>query len=140
MKRKKIFITQFDKERIEELIAVRENRREGARDRNDLQELHEELQRAEVVAPESVPPNVVTMNSKILLRDLDSGEDETYSLVFPADADIDNGAISVLAPIGTALLGYRVGDTIKWPVPSGVRALRIEKILYQPEAAGDLNR
>ncbi len=140
MKRKKIFITQFDKERIEELIAIRDGRRDGARDRNDLQELHQELQRAEVMEPQAIPANVITMNSKMVLRDLDSGEDETYSLVFPEDADIDNGAISVLAPIGTALLGYRVGDTIKWPVPSGVRALRIEKILYQPEASGDLNR
>ncbi len=140
MRRKKIYITQFDKERIEELIAIRDNRHDIERDRNDLKELHDELQRADVMEPKDIPPNVVTMNSKIVLRDLDSGEDETYSLVFPADADIDNGAISVLAPVGTALLGYRVGDTIKWPVPSGVRALRIEKILYQPEAAGDLNR
>ncbi len=138
MKRKNIFITQFDKERIEELIAVRDSGSD--RDRKDLQELQEELQRAEVVAPADIPPNVVTMNSKMVLRDLETGENETYSLVFPKDSDIDNGAISVLAPIGTALLGYCVGDTITWPVPSGERALRIEEIIYQPEASGDMNR
>lgn len=136
---KKIVITRFDKERIEELIEIGLQRGDG-RDRNHLAQLQTELERAEVVAPDDVPSNVVTMNSNVVLRDLDSGDDLAYSLVFPEDADIDKGAISILAPIGTALLGYRVGDRIEWPVPSGRRAFKIEKIVYQPEAAGDLNR
>ena len=60
-----------------------------------------------------------------------------YALVFPQDADLAQGKISVLAPIGTAMLGYRVGDVFSWQVPSGERRIKVEAILYQPEAAGD---
>jgi regulator of nucleoside diphosphate kinase len=77
------------------------------------------------------------MNSQVLLCDIDTLETMTYTLVFPKDADIDSGSISVLAPVGTAILGYRQGDIVEWPVPAGIRRLRIEKVLYQPEAAGD---
>ena len=77
--------------------------------------------------------------SKVRLKDLVSGESNTYSLVFPTEADFAEGKISVLAPIGTAILGYKQGDTIEWSVPSGVRKLKVEEILYQPEAAGDNN-
>ena len=66
-----------------------------------------------------------------------SGESNTYSLVFPTEADFAEGKISVLAPIGTAILGYRQGDTIEWPVPSGLCKLKVDEIVYQPEAAGD---
>jgi regulator of nucleoside diphosphate kinase len=59
--------------------------------------------------------------------------------VFPTEADFAEGKISVLAPIGTAILGYKQGDTIEWSVPSGLRRLKVEEILYQPEAAGDHN-
>ena len=84
-----------------------------------------------------MPHDVVTMNSRVQLVDLDTGEAMTYTLVFPDDADLRQGKISVLAPIGTAMLGYRVGDTFEWRVPAGLRRLKIEAILYQPEAAGD---
>jgi regulator of nucleoside diphosphate kinase len=77
------------------------------------------------------------MRSKVRLKDLVSGESNTYSLVFPTEANFAEGKISVLAPIGTAILGYRQGDPIEWPVPSGLRRLKIEEILYQPESAGD---
>jgi regulator of nucleoside diphosphate kinase len=80
------------------------------------------------------------MNSTVRLRDLDTGDMETYTLVYPAEADVDEQLISVLAPIGTAILGYRVGDVIKWPVPGGFVRLRVEKILYQPERAGARDR
>jgi len=99
--------------------------------------LAEELDKAEVVSPKNVPPDVVTMNSKVTLRDLGTSEEMTYVLVFPRDANIDAGAISVLAPVGTAILGYAKGDIVEWPVPSGVRRIRIEEVLYQPESAGD---
>ncbi len=89
--------------------------------------------------PERIPPDVVTMNSRVVLRDLDSDETMTYTLVFPKDADIGAGAISVLAPVGTAIIGYAVGAVIEWPVPGGIRRIRIEQILYQPEAAGDFH-
>ena len=84
--------------------------------------------------------DVVTMNSEVLVRDLDSKKEMTVTLVFPSEADLEQGKISILAPVGTALLGYRVGDTIEWKVPGRVRRLRVEKVLYQPEAAGDYHR
>jgi regulator of nucleoside diphosphate kinase len=82
------------------------------------------------------------MNSRVRLRDLDSGDAVVFSLVYPSlpyAAGSDNIAemtVSVLAPIGTAVLGYRVGDTIEWEVPAGVRRLKVEDVLFQPEAAG----
>lgn len=133
---RKIYITEFDKARLGGLIsrpAVRDDP-----DRQDLEALAKELARAEVVTSADIPPDVVTMNSRVVLRDLDTSEEMTYVLVFPQDANIDRGAISILAPIGTAILGYAKGDVIAWAVPSGIRRIRIEKILYQPEAAGDL--
>lgn len=76
------------------------------------------------------------MRSKVRLKDLVSGEARIYSLVLPSEANFSEGKISVLAPIGTAILGYKLGDTIEWPVPSGLRRLKVDKIIYQPEAAG----
>jgi len=137
MIKRKIYITKFDKSRLEELIAVADEF--GGHDREDLESLGEELARAKVVSPKDVPPDVVTMNSKVVLRDLDTSEKMTYVLVFPRDANIDVGNISVLAPVGTAILGYAKGDVIEWPVPSGIRSIIIEEILYQPEAAGDFH-
>ena len=80
------------------------------------------------------------MNSSVRLKDLDTKKELTYTLVFPSDADAGQNRISVLAPIGTALIGYRVGDIITWEVPAGRRRLKVEKIIYQPEAAGDYDR
>jgi regulator of nucleoside diphosphate kinase len=79
------------------------------------------------------------MNSRVRLRDLDSGEKMQISLVYPSAADASAKKVSVLAPIGTAILGYRTGDTIEWEVPAGVRRLKIEDVLYQPEASGDFS-
>ncbi len=138
MKQRKIFITAFDKKRLDELVATA--RRQGGHGLGDLVGLASELTRAQIVEPSDIPSNVITMNSKVLLRDLDTSEDETYSLVFPGDADVASGAISVLAPIGTGILGYKEGDVVEWPVPAGKRRIKIEKILYQPEAAGDFDR
>lgn len=137
MTARKLHITEFDKKRLDELIRVA--REFGGRDRKDLESLAEELKDAEVVSPKEVPADVVTMNSKVILRDLDTSEEMTYALVFPKDANIDVGAISVLAPVGTAILGYSKGDVVEWPVPEGVRRLRIEDVLYQPEASGDFH-
>jgi regulator of nucleoside diphosphate kinase len=134
---RKIYITEIDKARLEELIEVAEEF--GSGNRTDLEALADELARAEIVASREVQPDVVTMNSKVVLRDIDTLKEMTCTLVFPRDADIDKGAISVLAPVGTAILGYSKGDVVEWPVPSGIRQFRIEKILYQPEAAGDFH-
>ena len=135
MATRKLCVTRFDKSRLEELIAVAKEF--GDQTRKDLELLAGELERAEAVVSKNVPADVVTMNSKVVLRDLDTSEEMTYLLVVPSDADIEEGAISVLAPVGTAILGYAKGDVVEWPVPSGLRRIRIEKIVYQPEAAGD---
>jgi regulator of nucleoside diphosphate kinase len=81
-----------------------------------------------------VPPDVVTMNSRVRIKDLNRGRELTYQIVFPEHADLDENRISVLAPIGTALLGYRAGTTVEWQVPSGTRRFRILGVEYQPEA------
>ena len=99
--------------------------------------LTHELERAEIVHSDNVSADAVTMDSHVLVRDLKNGRESTYALVFPADADITEGKISILAPIATALLGYREGDEVDWPTPGGWRRLKIIKVLYQPEAAGD---
>jgi regulator of nucleoside diphosphate kinase len=135
MKPKQIFITAFDKTRLEGLIAAGSGG--DGEDRRHLEDLERELERAVVVEPHDVPADVVTMNSQVRFRDLDTLEQMTYRLVFPKDADVDAGAISVLAPVGTALLGHSEGSTVEWMVPSGRRRLEIVQILYQPEAAGD---
>ncbi len=130
-----IHITKSDYDRLSALL---EKTREGNRmDRENLKKLEAELERAEIVDPKDVSKKVITMRSTVRLKDLVSGEANTYSLVFPSEADFSQGKISVLAPIGTAILGYKSGDTIEWQVPSGVRKLKIDKILYQPEAAGN---
>jgi len=137
MQPRRIFITEYDKERLEKILPATPD--STNRNRQDLRNLAKELARAKIVPPERIPPDVVTMNSRVILRDLDSNETITYTLVFPKDADIGAGAISVLAPVGTAIIGYAVGDVIEWPVPGGTRRIRIEQILYQPEAAGDFH-
>jgi len=130
-----IYITELDYNRLSGLID--RTRERNGNDREYLNKLETELERAEIVDPTDIPADVITMRSKVRLKDLVSGESNTYSLVFPTEADFAEGKISVLAPIGTAILGYRQGDTIEWPVPSGLRKLKVEEILYQPEAAGD---
>lgn len=132
---KTIYITAFDYERLSGMI---ERMRERNRaDKEYLNKLEAELDRAEIVDPKDIPADVITMRSKVRLKDLVSGETNIYSLVFPTEADFSKGKISVLAPIGTAILGYKRGDTIEWLVPSGLRRLKVDKILYQPEAAGN---
>ncbi len=75
------------------------------------------------------------MNSEVRLKDLESGEVHVYRLVFPSQRRTEN-SISVLAPIGTAMLGYKVGDVFEWQVPKGMRRLKVLEVIYQPEAAG----
>ena len=130
-----IYITEPDYQRLSGLIEL--TRERNGVDREYLNKLEAELERAEIVDPKQVPADVITMRSKVRLKDLVSGEANTYSLVFPPEADFSEGKISILAPIGTAILGYKRGDTIEWPVPSGVRRIKVAEILYQPEAAGN---
>jgi regulator of nucleoside diphosphate kinase len=103
--------------------------------------LLDELTRAEVLPPESMPDNIVTMRSRLECEDMLTGELHTLTLVYPNEADAEQGLISVLAPVGSALLGLSVGQNIQWDAPGGRKLnLRVNKIHYQPEAAGDLDR
>jgi regulator of nucleoside diphosphate kinase len=131
-----IYITEVDRQRLEKLVEIA-GERDPLASHENLRRLEHELDRAETVAPEDVPRDVITMRSKVRLSDLNTGEEMIYTLVFPTEANYEEGKISVLAPVGTALLGYRVGDTIEWQVPSGLRRLKVEELLYQPEAASE---
>jgi len=132
-----IYITELDLSRLQRLLDAMEG---SLQNKAHLQKLEEELFKGQIVPSDEIPPDVITMNSRARLRDIDSGDEMIYTLVYPNDADAGQNKISILAPIGTALIGYRVGDTIEWKVPSGVRRLKIEEILYQPEASGDFDR
>lgn len=134
MKQHNIFITDQDMQRLRHLL--NSARRPLSKDHEHVEMLEQELDRAQIVSPSQVPEDVVTMNSRVRVKDVETDEDKTYTLVFPRDADFAQGKISVLAPIGTAILGYRVGDVIEWRVPGGRRKLRLEEVMYQPEAAG----
>lgn len=129
----RIYITDTDAQKLRRLIAgLREAKSPGL---EHLDLLEHELDRAEIVASEAIPRDVVTMNSEVRMQDLDSGSVQRYKLVFPSQFRWDS-SVSVLAPIGTAMLGYRVGDVIEWPVPRGIRRLKVQEVIYQPEAAG----
>ncbi len=132
-RRTSIYITSQDVERLERLLAS------TSKSENVLA-LGEELESAVVVEPLKIPHDVVTMNSHVHFRDEDSGEDEAVTIVYPQAAEPSEGRVSVLAPVGSALLGLTIGDVVEWPVPRGrTRRLRITSIAYQPEAAGDLD-
>ena len=135
-KQTNIYITKPDHERLTKLIEIACERESDA-NRKYLDSLEEELERAEVVQQKDLPADVITMRSTVRLKDLDTSEEMTYQLMFPTEANFDEGKISVLAPIGTAMIGYGHGDVIEWEVPSGVRRLRVEEVLYQPESKGE---
>lgn len=103
--------------------------------------LMQELSRAQVVAPEEMPNTVVTMNSRVEFQEELTGERHTLTLVYPHEANVDSGRISILAPVGSALLGLSTGQSIDWAAPDG-RPLRllVTAVHYQPEASSDFNR
>ena len=132
MKKLPIIMNAVDYEELS--YAIASAGKMSDRSRAEITTLRSELERAEVVAPDKVPPDVITMNSRAQLLDLDTNERMEFTLVFPAQANIDEGKISILAPLGTAMLGYRVGDEFEWTVPYGSRRLRVTRIEFQPEA------
>jgi regulator of nucleoside diphosphate kinase len=128
-----IVVTRTDLERLKLLLETTRARRRW--EEVHLLALAEELDDAEVVEPGEVPRDVVTMRSRVRVLDMVSNQPADYTICYPTEANLEGGRLSVLAPIGTALLGYREGDVVEWPVPGGVRVLKIEKLLHQPEAA-----
>lgn len=125
MRQAPITITTGDAARLRGLLAARSS---TGRDHEHLEQLQEELERALVLEAEAAPPGVVAMHSRVLLLDLESGARHDVTLVYPVEADVSAGRISVLAPLGTALVGYREGDEIRWRMPGGLRRLRLEKV------------
>ena len=135
MEPKEILITSLDHARLSNLLI--NQRSDGAQGKTNLQKLAKELYRAVKVEPEKIPADVVTMNTVIEFTDLDNNISKELKLVYPQNADIRRGYVSVMAPIGTALLGYKKGDIIEWDVPAGKKKFLIREILYQPEANGE---
>lgn len=130
----------FTQQDYDRLVHLLESPRYRATPGAPATALRAELDRGRVLDhANAVPRKVVTMHSRVRVRDLKADEPETYTLVYPDEADIDAGKLSVLAPLGAALLGARVGQVVRFDTPGGPRRLRIERILYQPEAAGDFH-
>jgi regulator of nucleoside diphosphate kinase len=126
-------MTDFDLRRLDALF---ERLRGQVTPPPTLDLLERELERAIVLKPQEIPPTVVTMNSRVEVVDTDTEERSCLTLVFPSMAGIESGRVSVLAPLGAALLGSREGTPVTWHTPRGTRRLRIERVVYQPEAAG----
>jgi regulator of nucleoside diphosphate kinase len=129
-----IYLTQDDCDRLSNLLEAYAAGSGGRR----FDALENELARAIVVPPEQIPKDVVTMNSRVVFEDETTGERREVTLVYPAHADIGAGKISILVPVGSALLGLRIGQSIDWSLPNGQRRrYRVIAVPYQPEAAGD---
>ena len=129
-----LLLSRLDVERIEALLE------QPAHHGLDTAALQAELNRAHVVEPAQMPADVITMNSTARFRDETSGDERELTLVYPRDADGSPDKVSILAPVGSALLGMRIGDEIEWPAPGGTLLLKVLSIRYQPEAAGELHR
>lgn len=133
MKNNSIRITSLDMQRLRKLLDNPDLKQQ----KPYLQELEREMDQAVIVESNKIAANTITMNSTVQLVDLDTDERMIVTLVYPENANMQEGKISVLAPVGTAILGCNEGETIQWEVPDGIRSLKIDRILYQPEAAGD---
>ena len=132
MKRPQIVMTIADHEKLRALIE--EHRRVHKKLPENFQALLAELDRAKVKDSAKIAPDVITMNSTARVVDLETNEAMEFTLVYPDDANIEDGKISVLAPLGTAMLGFRTGDEFQWKVPAGVRRFRVDAVLFQPES------
>lgn len=127
-----LLITEADSRRLRMLL--QESECASQQDRPNWEALAEEIERAQVVPSAQIPDDVVTMHSRVKIVDLRTGEQRVFQVVYPHEANYAENKISVLAPIGTALLGCSAGTEIVWRVPSGTRMLRIEAVEHQPEA------
>jgi regulator of nucleoside diphosphate kinase len=126
-----IYLTQGDIDRLLKLVESQPWKR--------LEKLERELVRAKVVPRDEIPGDVVTMNSRVIFENETTRERREVTLVYPSEADIDAGKISILVPVGTALLGLRVGQSIDWELPGGEKQrYRIVDVPFQPEAAGEV--
>lgn len=128
-----IRVTSLDMQRLRNLL----DKPELTNQKQYLQVLEREIDLAVVVQSSEVSPDTVTMNSTVQLVDLRTSEEMMLTLVYPDNANIVEGRVSVLAPVGLAILGCREGETVEWEVPDGIRSLKVDRVIYQPEAAGE---
>lgn len=133
MTQRNIYITENDKKKLRGLFTKTLGM--SSNDLNNMKGLLDEIERAEVIRDDNIDENVITMNSTVVVKDLDTDKVYEYTIVYPEYADSTKNKISVLAPVGTALLGYKAGDIVEWKVPAGKRRLLVEEIIFQPEAA-----
>ena len=131
MQRQDVRLTDVDSRQLQSLIEGSKLR--DVRDAGSAEMLEQHLDEADVLPATHIGPDVVTMNSEVLVTDTGSGEAFSFHIVFPRSADVSEGRISVLEPLGMAVLGRSVGDRITWDVPGGMRTLLIEDVIYQPE-------
>ncbi|HEX5553559.1 MAG TPA: nucleoside diphosphate kinase regulator [Chitinophagaceae bacterium] len=131
----KIILNKLDYSRIKS--AISEAKRFNSISVADAASLMKELDSAKIVEPKKIPGNVVTMNSIVKISFLNTGKQIQFQIVYPGKADLKEKKISIFSPIATALLGYKVSDEIEWIVPAGPTTIRIDEIVYQPEASGD---
>jgi len=131
----RIRVTSWDRRRLSSLLHAQ--RGSGRHDRRSLDRLRVALESAIVVQPPAIPPTTITMHSSFRVTDLASGEERRYTLVFPGETARGEGMLSIFAPLGAALLGRRTGEVVECTAPGGVSRVRIESIVYQPEAVGD---
>jgi regulator of nucleoside diphosphate kinase len=117
-----IIVSRNDLHQLRSLLRVQSN---SALDQDHLVELQDEIDRATILDEHEIPGDIITINAQITVRDLATSDERTYTLVLPSQADLTAGRVSILAPLGTALLGFREGDEIEWNMPGGTRKLRI---------------
>ena len=134
MQQQCVRVTEVDSRRLQTLIDGALLR--GTRDTRSVEALERHLDEAEILPPAHIGPDVVTMTSEVRVTDLDTGESFGFRVVFPRAADAAAGSISVLAPLGMAVLGRGVGEEITSKVPGGSRRLRLDDVVYQPERTG----
>lgn len=131
-----IIVNRLDYIRIKKQIG--EAKQNKTIDASEAEKLINELNSATIMDPDKIPGDVVTMNSVVKITFVDAGKQQELKIVYPNEANLKEKRVSIFSPVATALIGFRVGDLIEWMVPGGLTKIRIDEIIYQPEAAGDL--
>lgn len=130
-----LIVNRLDYLRIQKRI--RDARNAKTLEAMEAEKLQKELDSATILEPVEIPSDVVTMNSLVKVSFVDGGRQQEFKIVYPEDSNFKEKKVSILSPIATALIGFRVGDLIEWVLPGGLTKIRIDEILYQPEAAGE---
>jgi len=133
--KKKIKITELDYIRLNKLVGT--SRNEKNIEIKNLDALAREIGRAEKVDSKKIAPEFVTMNSVVQVMNESTKKSMTIKIVYPKEADFKKGCVSVFSPLGSALLGYKVGDSVQFEAPKGLVTIKIQQIDYQPEANGE---